>query len=1054
MMCFVCLVAGASAQRWLVGNGLMTFDSRWSNESFVDIAAGQYHALALRADGTVVAFGQNGAGQCDVPALPSGVTYVALAAGGFHSAAIRSDGQIVVWGDNSEGQHSVPALAAGTSWVELASGHYHLLARRSDGEVHCWGRSLFGLHNVPAPASGTSIVQIAAGANFCLWRRNDGEVVGWGENGAGQANVPSAPVGRSYAHIAAGQDHAVGIFDDGTGWAWGSNALGQSNMPPLPSGLTWVTASCGFHHSVARRSDGSLVAWGYDNKLQVSLPALPVGLSYVKAAPFGFQTILLRSDGRIVSWGEYQALPPELPPGVEYVMGSSRHFHAAALRSDGRVVAWGLNDYGQVSGIPALPLGMSYIAVGTGYRHSIALRNDGLLVGWGDNAYSQYGLYGLTNVAEISVGSWFTVARRTDGVVQTCGYNGDGQLGVASLPSGHVYTAIAAGGAHVLGGRSDGDLVGWGRNIEGQAGFGTMSPHAFVSVSAGNLHSAAVRSDGTLLAWGDNGLGQCNVPPFADFVRCAAGESFTLGLRSDGTLLAWGTNANRELAVTQAPLGFEVAHLDAGAGRAIVAYRPKSKEHVVRINRTNVGRTVFYDRNGDGRREFANAYGELQTWEARGSLGQILLERRYYVPGDAVAFGNLGSGTGADSVSIHAGALYFTRTDGSFGTVGIGSTEQLRHVVMCDVDGNGYQDAVVAAAGYSLLNSGSVMVCRNPWDPTGSMTWSVVPGGTGSILRVFAGDLDNDGDPDIAALSRGYPDRIQLYANNGAGAFTLADTIVLASNNEVADLEVVDLDQNGTLDFVVAAPSLLSGNNRLIYLARSGPGLVAASYTATAIALPSGHASELASGHFSAGDTAPALVCNDLVHGGVWVLHGYSAGSFATVEQRLPGIVANTIEVGDCNGDQFDDIGYSWFARSTYGVSLTLPEASLHAYGTGCAGASGIPIAGANGLPISGSTTFRLTVSQARATSIALLFGAFDQAALPLLPSSCTLLLDDPISLGFAMTSSGGSGSLPMPLPFGFGGVSLYFQWAVIDPTGAYGNFAAFSNGLRTQLGN
>lgn len=1054
VFCFCFLVVGAHAQQWLVGTGLMTFDSRWSNESFVDIAAGRYHGLARRADGSVVAFGQNNAGQCAVPTLPGGVHYTAIAAGDHHSAAIRSDGQLVVWGDDSEGQHAVPALAPGTTWAQVACGQYHVVALRSDGEVHCWGRSAFGLGTVPTPGVGHVVVQVAAGANCCFLRRDDGEVVGWGDNAAGQLNVAATPPGQVYTFVAAGETYGVGRTDAGELVFWGTTPFGEAAAPGLGSGQSWSAVGCGFNHTVALRSDGAMLAWGRNDKLQINLPPLPSGATYVQAAAFGLQTILRRSDGRIVTWGDFQALPPELPSGVGYVTGSSRHQHAVALRTDGRVVAWGLDDHGQVSGVPALPLGMYYTAIGTGFRHSVALRNDGVLVGWGDNTYGQYGLYGLTNVAEIAVGSWFTLARTKTGAVLACGYNGDGQLGVASLPSGHYYTMLAAGGAHVLGGRSDGDVVGWGRNVEGQSGFGTMLPHAVLNLSGGEQHSVAVRSDGTLLAWGDNTHGQCTVPAHQDFVQAAAGDGFTLGLRSSGTLLAFGTNADHQLDVPQAPSGFEVASMTAGSGRAIVAFRPKRQEDLVQRTWSGIGRTVIYDRDGDGRREFANAAYELHTWQANGSLGQSLLDRRYSVFREAAAFGDLGSGSHADAVSVDPGAVVFMRTDPGFNPIVFPTGEQARHVVMCDVDGNGLQDAVVALAGSSFLSQGSIAVAANPWDPSKGFTISQQPGGVGSILRVYAGDLDGDGDPDVAALSRGNPDRIQLYANDGLGVFALVDTIVLSSANEVADFEVVDLDADGALDFVVATPGLLTGGNRLLVLIRNGPGLVAASYTATTIPLPSGHVAEVAAGHLVAGGTRPDVVCNDLVHGGVWVLHDYQGGTFTSTEQRLLGVVANTIEVGDCNGDAVDDIAYSWFARSTYGVSLTRPQALLEAYGTGCAGQAGVPIADANGLPISGSSSFRLLVSQARPTSVALLFGSLDAASLPLLPSSCTLLLDAPISLGFALTTAAGTGSLPMPLPFGFNGVSLYFQWVVIDATGAYADFATFSNGLRTQLGN
>ena len=63
----------------------------------VAIAGGGYHSLALKYDGTVVAWGDNSAGQTNVPAGLSNV--VAVAAGGFHSLALKNDGSVVAWGD-------------------------------------------------------------------------------------------------------------------------------------------------------------------------------------------------------------------------------------------------------------------------------------------------------------------------------------------------------------------------------------------------------------------------------------------------------------------------------------------------------------------------------------------------------------------------------------------------------------------------------------------------------------------------------------------------------------------------------------------------------------------------------------------------------------------------------------------------------------------------------------------------------------------------------------------------------------------------------------------
>ncbi|MSU40953.1 MAG: hypothetical protein EXS28_04470, partial [Pedosphaera sp.] len=55
----------------------------------VAIAAGVYHTVALKQDGTVVAWGKNDDGQTTVPAGLSGV--VAIAAGQYHTVVLRLD---------------------------------------------------------------------------------------------------------------------------------------------------------------------------------------------------------------------------------------------------------------------------------------------------------------------------------------------------------------------------------------------------------------------------------------------------------------------------------------------------------------------------------------------------------------------------------------------------------------------------------------------------------------------------------------------------------------------------------------------------------------------------------------------------------------------------------------------------------------------------------------------------------------------------------------------------------------------------------------------------
>jgi hypothetical protein len=64
----------------------------------VAVAAGGSHSVAIKGDGTVVAWGNNNYGQATVPAGLAGVT--AVAAGGRHTVALKGDGTVVAWGND------------------------------------------------------------------------------------------------------------------------------------------------------------------------------------------------------------------------------------------------------------------------------------------------------------------------------------------------------------------------------------------------------------------------------------------------------------------------------------------------------------------------------------------------------------------------------------------------------------------------------------------------------------------------------------------------------------------------------------------------------------------------------------------------------------------------------------------------------------------------------------------------------------------------------------------------------------------------------------------
>ncbi|GAA1582331.1 hypothetical protein GCM10009678_76350 [Actinomadura kijaniata] len=132
------------------------------------IAIGGQHGLALLRDGTVAAWGRNQLGQlgdasttdrvspvrvAGMRGLPVLRDVVAISAGERHNYALRSDGTVVAWGDNAAGQlgdgsytgSPRPVLVAGTHGTRLRgvarvfAGEAFGVAVLADGTPLTWG---------------------------------------------------------------------------------------------------------------------------------------------------------------------------------------------------------------------------------------------------------------------------------------------------------------------------------------------------------------------------------------------------------------------------------------------------------------------------------------------------------------------------------------------------------------------------------------------------------------------------------------------------------------------------------------------------------------------------------------------------------------------------------------------------------------------------------------------------------------------------------------------------------------------------------------------------
>ena len=103
-----------------------------------------------------------------------------VASGGSHSLGIKADGTVVAWGDNSSLQATVPPGLTGV--VAVAGGGSHSLALKADGTVVAWGGNYSGQCDV----SGlNSVAAVAAGASHSLYLKTDGTVVARGDNDLG-----------------------------------------------------------------------------------------------------------------------------------------------------------------------------------------------------------------------------------------------------------------------------------------------------------------------------------------------------------------------------------------------------------------------------------------------------------------------------------------------------------------------------------------------------------------------------------------------------------------------------------------------------------------------------------------------------------------------------------------------------------------------------------------------------------------------------------------------------------------------------------------------------
>ena len=377
------------------------------------VATGQIHTIALKQDGTLLAWGGNWNGELGdgTSGLFSGksnpvvvidlagnpiVDIVAVAVSpssyGGSSYALRSDGTVLAWGSNVYGQ-----LGDGTSGLGFsgtpADKINPVLVRDVTGNV---------ISNITA---------IAAGTEFAVAVKSDGSLLAWGRNSQGQLGDGSSGAGTDKKNpvvvvdalgnpisgvgsVNAGYGHTLALKLDGTMLAWGDNSSGQigdgtwlsRNNPVVVrdavgnsiSGIVEISVS--FAHSIALKDTGTLLAWGRNAEGQLG-------------------------DGSVIPKNVPITVVDPLSNPVSGIGSINAGFnHNLVVKSDGTLLAWGDNVSGQVgdgSFIKRLNPTIVQNALGSavfdvqssaaGVKDSVVLKNDGTLLAWGYNYYGQLG---------------------------------------------------------------------------------------------------------------------------------------------------------------------------------------------------------------------------------------------------------------------------------------------------------------------------------------------------------------------------------------------------------------------------------------------------------------------------------------------------------------------------------------------------------------------------------------------------------------------------------------------------------------------------------------
>ncbi|WDO11909.1 T9SS type A sorting domain-containing protein [Flavobacterium sp. WW92] len=284
------------------------------------ISSGIDHTLAIKPDGTLWAWGENGVGQLgdgsdvdkNVPVqIGTANNWKEISAGTRFSLAIKTDGTLWAWGNNALGQlgdgtntrrYYPVRIGTATDWKSISASAGtlggHSLAIKTNGTLWAWGFNSSGQLGNGSLTSRNQPVQvgtdtnwnaICAGSSYSVAIKVTGTLWAWGNNvsyqlgdGTGTSKLTPTQIGTAtnWKSIDTTRNHTLGIKTDGTLWTWGFGSEGQLglgtvlyiNVPTqVGSDNDWAKAVAGDDHSLALKTNGTLWSWGKNESGELGL---------------------------------------------------------------------------------------------------------------------------------------------------------------------------------------------------------------------------------------------------------------------------------------------------------------------------------------------------------------------------------------------------------------------------------------------------------------------------------------------------------------------------------------------------------------------------------------------------------------------------------------------------------------------------------------------------------------------------------------------------------------------------------------------------------------